>query len=120
LDRLRLGGLNAPTQGGVEKWKKRFCIRCGAELEQRRLKVELIKALEGLNHLTPIIEVGVLPGTHIREAAEEVVKLVERTGFAVRFTFNGIELTVLPGTEAAEVVKEWEDRLERSKGVRKC
>ncbi len=81
--------------------------------------MELIKALEGLNHLTPIIEVGVLPGTHIREAAE-VVKLVERTGFAVRFTFNGIELTVLPGTEAAEVVKEWEDRLERSKEVRKC
>ncbi len=75
--------------------------------------MELIKALEGLSHLTPIIEVEVLPGTHIREAAEEVVKLAERTGFAVRFTFNGIELTVLPGTEAAKVVKEWEDRLER-------
>lgn len=50
--------------------------------------------------------VDLLPGTHIRQAAELLCRAAVEHGYAMA-TFNGIELKVKSGDEPAKVVADW-------------
>ena len=66
-----------------------------------------------MNRYSEIINIEFLPGTDIKEAAKDAVKLARERDVIVRFDFNLVEMDVYSWMTSEEVAKEWQEEIKR-------
>lgn len=54
------------------------------------------------------LTVEITAGCHIRRAAEQAIALANKLGVWVRFKFNDVDCNVAPGSDAGDLVAEFD------------
>lgn len=61
--------------------------------------------------MTLYINVSVLPGTDIDDAARQALELSRQLSVGVKFSFNGVEMLVFPGQTTQQVCQHYHNEI---------
>lgn len=59
------------------------------------------------------LKVDVFAGTTIEGACHDLCALADRVGILCEVGFNGVKVWAYPGTDPAQLVKAWDEQMER-------